>query len=505
MILVDASSHFRKAVAYMEGSLNGEPHEVDLAKAEGILNEILNYNVGELTILFALGSLHLSRGNSALAIQILTSVVSQRLDYGEAWNNLGLAWKNVPDGDPKAFEKAEVALRQAAKYFKGEALADIYCNLAAIKVGRNSPEDVLKWVEKALEASPGHEKAIWHQGLAYLELRRWDVAWEAHDARLRGGAPGEIAVRNYHGPDGMTPTWDGKSPGLIVIHGEQGVGDEIMFATCIHDALKVPGTRFVFEPGPRMEKLFARTFPEIKVFGTHDTDGRGWIGELGKPDYKIPLGSLPRLFRRSPEAFTGRPYLVADAAKRQWWGDKLNALGRRPNIGIAWQGGVAKTRYDARSFHPAMYKPMFDAVDANWISLQYDPTAQHCVNEVRDNLGVKLVHWPKAVEQRDPDTGKLSDIDELVALISKLDCVVTVNQTAVHVAGALGVPTITLTPSEPSWRYSAGEHTDMPWYDSVKQVRQPKGTKAWEPVIEEATANLVAFLRVMDQAAGVAQ
>ena len=501
MILVNASDHFRKAVAYMEGSLDGAPHEKSFDKAEMILNEILNYNVGELTLLFALGSLHLSKGNNALAIQILTNVVSQRSNYGEAWNNLGLAWKNVPDGDPHAFDKAEVALKQAAKYFKGEALADIYCNLSALKVGRNMPEDVFKWAQRAVEACPGHEKSIWHRGLAGLEMRQWATAWDDHDARLRGGAPGEIAVRNYHGPDGMTPDWDGRSPGFIVIHGEQGIGDEIMFATCIPDALAVPGTRFVFEPGPRMDKLFARTFPTVKVYGTHDTDGRGWVGDLGRPDFKIALGSLPRLFRRTADAFTGEPYLVPDKAKRAWWGDKLRALGRKPNIGIAWQGGVAKTRYDARSFHPIMYAPLFKAVDANWISLQYDPTAQHCVNEVREQLGVKLTHWPKAVEQKDPDTGKLSDIDELVALISKLDLVVTVNQTAVHVAGALGVPTITLTPSEPSWRYGAGDHEDMPFYGSVKQIRQKKGTRAWEPVIADVVSNVEAYLSVKGQVA----
>jgi tetratricopeptide (TPR) repeat protein len=497
MILVAATDHFRLAVNYLEGQTeDGQPHERNLDKAEKILNEILNYNIGNPIVLYSLGSLELAKGNYGYAIQVLSQVTAMQPTNGSAWNNLGLAWKEVPD-----FGKAETALKMAVKHCPDECRADILCNLSALNINRNRASNALEYAEKALAIDPKHQKAIWHRGLAGLELRQWATAWDDHETRLSGGAPGEIAHRNYHGPDGETPEWDGKSPGFIVIHGEQGLGDEIMFASCISDAMKVEGARFVIEPGPRLENLFKRSFPNAKVYGTHDNDGRAWIGELGRPDFKVALGSLPKFFRRSGDAFPGTSYLVPSKSARAWWGDKLRALGRKPNIGIAWQGGVQQTRYDARSFHPAQYAPLFQSVDANWISLQYDKTAQHCVSEVREKLGVKLVHWPKAVEQKDPDTGKLSDIDELVALISKLDLVVTVCQTAVHIAGALGVPTICLTPSEPSWRYGAGDWDDMPWYGAVRQIRQAKGSNDWTPVIEEVTANVQAFLKTKDAVA----
>ena len=491
MILVAAEDYFRQAVSYLEGRTeDGKPHEKNLGKAEAILNEILNYNIGNATILYSLGSVQLAKGNYGFAIQTLSQVTAMNPTNGSAWNNLGLAWKSVPD-----FGKAEGAMKQAVKHCDKDVLADIYCNLAALNINRNRAEKALEYVAKAMEFDPAHEKALWHRGLARLELRQWETAWDDHETRLTGGAPGEIAVRNYHAPDGMTPEWDGKSPGTIVIHGEQGIGDEIMFASCIPDALKVEGCNFIIEPSPRLENLFKRAFPTAKVYGTDDTDGRLWVDRLGRPDFKVALGSLPRFFRRSDAAFPGTPYLVPDKGKRAWWGDKLRALGRKPNIGIAWQGGVQSTRYDARSFHPLQYAPLFQSIDANWISLQYDKTAQHCVNEVREKLGVRLTHWPKAVEQKDPDTGKLSDIDELVALISKLDLVITVCQTSVHIAGALGIPTLCLTPSEPSWRYGAVDDCDMPWYSSVQLLRQAKDTTDWAPVIEEAAAHASAFLQ----------
>lgn len=495
-----ADDLFHQAVSFLEGrDQQGNPHEKSFPKALGIANLLLNNNIGNQQVLYLIGSIELAKNNYGLAIQLLSQVTAMKPDFGEAWNNLSLAWKCVPD-----FNRAEMAMKQAIKTGPQHALADMWCNLSALNINRNKPEVALEYAKKALEIEPDHQKARWHRGLALLELRKWAHAWDDHEMRLNGGAPGEIAHRNYHGPDGETPEWDGKAPGVVVIHGEQGLGDEIMFASCIPDALAKTGNGFILEPSPRMENLFKRSFPNTAVYGTDDTDGRRWIGELGKPDYKIALGSLPKLYRRSAEAFPGTPYLIADRGKRQWWGEKLNALPRKPKIGIAWQGGVQSTRYDARSFHPIQYAPLFQAIDANWISLQYDSTAQGCVNEVREHLGVKLIHWPKAVEQKDPDTGKLSDIDELVALISKLDLVITVCNSNVHVAGALGIPVICLTPSEPSWRYGAsgaGEDDAMPWYASVKQVRMPKDTTDWSPVIQEATANAIAYLNTKDIAA----
>lgn len=473
MQFIKATELLRDAVSYLEGKTeDGQPHERNIPRAEAIINEILNFNIGNSIILYTLGSLHANKGNYGLAIQLLSTVTNMSPTMGEAWNNLGLAWKDVPD-----FAKAEYALKKAAKYIHESARADIYCNLAAINVTRNKPEAILEWANKALELEPTHQKAMWHKGLALLEMRQWSEAWDLHECRLTGGAVDKIAVRNYHGPDGMTPVWDGKTAGKLVIHGEQGMGDEVMFASCIPDAIAT-GCDIIFEPSPRMEKVFKRSFPGIKVYGTDEMHGQRWIEKEGKPDFKVALGSLPKFFRRTPESFPGTPYLKPDAGKRAWWGDKIRANGNKPVIGIAWQGGVQSTRYDARSFHPSMYKPLFEAIDATWVSLQYDVTAKGCVEDLKKD-GIKVHHWPKAVEQTDPDTGKPSDLDELFALVSKCDLVVTVCQTAVHVAGSLGVPCFCLTPSEPSWRYSAGDYSDMPWYKSVRQFRQLPGSKDW--------------------------
>jgi ADP-heptose:LPS heptosyltransferase len=59
----------------------------------------------------------------------------------------------------------------------------------------------------------------------------------------------------------------------------------------------------------------------------------------------------------------------------------------------------------------------------------------------------------------------------LAALLDCCDLVVSVANTTVHLAGALGRPTIGLLPYFPGWRWlSKGRH--CLWYDSVNLLRQ---------------------------------
>ena len=490
MQLIAVKDVFEEGRAFLEGKRDGQPHEKNLNKAEALFNEILNNNLGHPGILYCLGTVQLERGHFALAIQLLSQVTQIDPKFGEAWNNMCLAYRGIND-----FERAVICARKAAKLISN---ADMPCNIAAMHLSRNMPEAALEWAEEALKRDPGHIKAQWHKALALLEMRRWNEAWDWHESRLGGGGNESIAIRNYHGPDGMTPSWDGQkreAKTTVVIHGEQGMGDEIMFASCIPDALQT-GAKIILEPSPRMEKLFKRSFPFAFVHGTDEVDGRSWIAIHGKPDFKCPVASLPKFYRRAPGSFPGTPYLRPDPALRGWWSDKLKALHPSgPRIGLAWQGGVQQTRIEARSFHPTQFHPLLRGFpDVAWVSLQYDKTAQANVEEVREKLGVKIAHWPKAVEARDPETQKPNDLDELVALVSKLDLVISVCQTAIHVAGALGVPCWCLTPSQPSWRYGAGESTTMPWYKSVELIRQPKGVLDWSPTMDAVAERLGRFL-----------
>ena len=77
--------------------------------------------------------------------------------------------------------------------------------------------------------------------------------------------------------------------------------------------------------------------------------------------------------------------------------------------------------------------------------------------------------------------GVTGDLDELAALLGALDLVVSVANTNVHLAGALGRPAWVLVSERPEWRYGASGES-MPWYPSARLFRRDQN-EGWDAVL----------------------
>ena len=253
------------------------------------------------------------------------------------------------------------------------------------------------------------------------------------------------------------PEWKGE-PGKVLVYGEQGVGDEIMFCTCIPDLLET--NEVVLDVEPRLAGLFHRAF-DIPVYGTRLSTETPAMEQ--KPDYQIAMGELPRFFRNKGSDFPGSPYLMVDPERQVQWQALLDTKPGR-KIGLAWTGGIQVTGKKRRSFSALDYVPLITDADT-FVSLEYLEPDLH---------KLPIHHWRRAVS-------KGVDLEETTALISCLDFVVTCCTTTVYIAGALGIPCYVLVPSIPSYRYHSSG--DFPWFKSVKLVRQEQGEE-WQSVVE---------------------
>lgn len=446
-----------------------------LDEAESLYHRILNKDISSVDVLLQIAQINHQKGNHGLAIILYRMVVEDCPEIPEIWNNLAICLKleNLEDS-------AEFCFKKAVELSPNNP--DFPANLSALYVNRGKPDKIIEWADKAIAIGPREAPSVvqarWHKALALLEKTDFS-GWEFHEARHEEGAGCKIAVRNY-AESGMTPWWDGKSKGRVVLHGEQGLGDEIMFSSCIPEALKV-NDDLVFECAPRIAGLMRRSFPQIKVIGTDNLHGEDWMHPEGRRvDYKLAIGSLPLHFRKKPEDCPGTPFLIPDPEKVEEYRKRLDALGRRPKVGISWMGGVIKTAVEFRSLFLEQLLPILDQ-DCDFISLQYTSNAQTEINQFKLKTGIEIVHWPEAARG--------SDMDNQAALIANLDLVISVCQTAVHVSGGLGVPCWVLTPSRPSWRY--GIKGDMPWYKSVKLFRQDGDD--WDSIIKEVALELEHF------------
>jgi len=74
----------------------------------------------------------------------------------------------------------------------------------------------------------------------------------------------------------------------------------------------------------------------------------------------------------------------------------------------------------------------------------------------------------------------LTDLDDFAAKIAALDLVISVDNSTVHLAGALGIPTWVLLPKSADWRWMT-QRDSSPWYASLRLFRQARAGD-WAPV-----------------------
>lgn len=239
------------------------------------------------------------------------------------------------------------------------------------------------------------------------------------------------AVSTYN-PDLKLKRWRLEPVQSLAVLGEQGVGDEIMFGTCLEDVMRlVPNV--VFECTDRIRGMFERE--GIK------TRPRQELTSPREEEAFIPVGDLPRLFRKSKESFPGKPYLHAAPEMVEKW---KHLRGR---TGVAWRG--RRGAFDPDAFGPEV----FGVKDA--VCLQYDAWEFET-----KNMTV-------------PDCDLRNDLEDVMGIVANLEKVVTVPQTIVHIAGSIGTPVDVIVPPVTSgrvidqlnYRYAQPK---MPWYGSIK-------------------------------------
>ena len=433
----------------------------DTLRALTAADELLKRDASNVDAMFIAGTSMLLSGHEGTGLVLLNAARCATKDptkLGPIWDNIGCAFQNYhPEEAYKAFKKA-------LGYGGGRGTYDNLCNVAS-QIGRHA--EALEFSDKVDKVNPAHNRSF-----ALMHLGRWGEGW-AEFAKCAGTSVRPRTERNY----GL-PRWDGKKKGKVIIHGEQGVGDEIMF-------MSMCPTDFdgVIDCNPRNEGLFARSFPKAKVYGTLLQNAVEWpIAE--KADYHIEMGGLGEFFGKEPFA-RGR-FLSADRARCAAWGAWLRETGAYAvrsglRVGIAWTGGTWETGRAKRSvpFDLIAAKLFAQHPDVTFVNLEYEDRRE----ELKAHPEVLNPYWA---------TKKGADLDDLAALVSSLDLVISPTQSVVDLCGGLGVPVWVFTDEHPQWRYATAAGEDRMWfYESARLFRQrSEDNGKWDRVVNNVTTAL---------------
>ena len=428
-----------------------------LAEAEQVYQKILSENPDDWSTLLFLGSLFLQTDRRGAAIALMQKAALMKPAEPTIWNNLGTAFRQ------SHFQsQAMSAYRRTLNLLPDDE--DALNNMITLYVNEGEPDKAERWAKRGIEVSKDFYQLKWNYGLTLLERGQYKEGFKMYAA---GARCKDRLTRNYD-----CKPWDGNAKGRVVVYGEQGIGDEIMFFSQIPDVMK-RAKSVVLDCHPRLEGLFKRAFPECKIYPTRKVEPE-WFHD-DPVDFKIAAGNLGQHFRKSIESFPRKPYLKADPVRVEKMRERLKALGPGPYIGLSWKGGKHKTREDQRSMSPEMLKPLL-STNATFVSLQYtDEAAQECA-------GTPIVHWPDVIAAK--------DYDETAALVEALDLVVSVCQSVIHLSGALGKECWVMTPHKKAWRYYSPDGTHMAWYGDHVKLYQQKPDLDWKPVVEAIESDL---------------
>ncbi len=381
-------------------------------------------------VLDTLGLAELELGRGGDALRHLQAAIAARPDAPEPWINLGMA------------------LAVSGRF-----------------------ADAVPPLERAVTLAPDNADARFNRGLVRLAMGDDAGGWPDYAWRFRTG--GFLRHRAARASE-----WDGAAlaGGTLVIEGEQGLGDQIMFASCLPDAVAAAGdgAGIVVACDERLVPLLARSFPAVRFTGapadTLDADAR------------IAIGDLPRLFRRSAGAYPDRrSFLVADPDETAAWRRRLAEIGPGPIVGFAWRGGWQSLMRRRKTPPIEAWQPLLTVPGVRFVSLQYGDVAA-------DLSGFEAAGCPPPL--RFPDLDPTRNPDVQAALIAALDLVVQVSNTSAHLAGALGRPVWNLVPAGHDFRWRPGRET--PWYPSMRLYRQNDATD-WAGPIQAAAGDLAAW------------
>jgi len=460
-----------------------------------------------------LGHLAYRLGMKPLALSLFAAYRAARPDCILGINSLASAQRDAQD-----YDAAIETLRSAIMANPHSPL--LWNSLGTVLAEQGDVATAMTFFEEALRLDPAHVHALLNRAHAELYQGALCDALKDCDAALAlASAPGDLAMIRLtraaillcagrvgegwdayearfdpHGADVTAfaidrPRWTPDTPlegrSLLLI-GEQGLGDEVMFANVLPDVVGAlgPTGSLTLAVEPRLVGLFQRSFPGARVgpHAIHRIDGHAvrqapFITDPQTIDCWAPIATPLRRFRRSVEAYPDRiGYLAADPSRIAHWRE---VLASRPGlkVGVLWKSlkldGVRR-----RYFSPfEQWRSVLEVPGVSFVNLQYGDCRAE-LDQARDALGVEI--WqPPGIDLKD-------DLDDVAALCTALDLVMGPANATTNIAAAVGAA-VWMIATPGAWPLLGARSN--PWYPQMR-VFIPDGFDHWSEVMGDVASAL---------------
>lgn len=453
-------------------------------------------------------------GHLEIAEKLLQKFLAAEPGHVDGTNNLACVLR-----EQNRYDEAVDLLRGMIQVEPTSAL--LWNTLGTVLSDQGRMAESLPFFEEALRLDPDLAKARYNRANARQPLGDLAGALEDFDAGLKGAEPGyETAMmrmaramtlmgmgripEGFHEyevrldpdmPDAMqvvtgSPrrTDEALAGRSVLIVGEQGLADEMVFGGCVGDVIEAvgPDGEVHVAVEPRLVTLFQRSFPRARVVGHRTVRVNGRLhriipevdegAEGGRPiDFWTPMATLLAEFRPTLDAFPDRAgYLAADPERVARWAAELKALGPGLKVGLHWKSLIltgSRGRYFS-SFD--RWRPVLETPGAVMVNLQCGDVAADLAQA--EAAGVRI--WTPPFDLKD-------DLEDLAAMSCALDLVVGPGIAGTNIAAAVGADVWMLTAPD-DWHLL---NTDRyPFYPRTRVFR--RAFDGWPACIAEVRAAL---------------
>jgi tetratricopeptide (TPR) repeat protein len=506
---------------------------LDIEKFEDAIfhyDEALKADPFNTKILFNLGNALVRKGDIAGAIARYKQVLDIEPDNAEVYNNMGDAYKirDEPDQSLKCYQNA---IRIKPNY------AAAHYNCGIITEQNGNVLEAIKSYEKSIKIIPDWSAPYNRAGCAFQALGDFDSAIryfqkclsmtplnsEAHNnlgfcLSVKGDSEGAITsyrqaieiapeyadayhnlsielLANENFRQGFSlnewrwkrtktaqsflvsskPIWNGHDSGALFVWKEQGIGDQIMFASIIPE-LHQRCSKLIVQCDDRLIPLFERSFPSDIVY-----QSAGSVVDESLYDFHLPIGSLPRFFRNSGENFskTSNGYLFHDNNRSSLLRSKILTGKKKRLIGISWMTVSPILHAKQRNVDLMELVQALDSPEIQLVSLQYGDVFDQ-IERLNAEFGYSII--------KTSEIDNSNDIEGLASLIMACDQIVSTTNVTVHLAGALGANVVALLPKSARWIWGR-KQSYCRWYSGVLPYSQ-NVTGDWTNVLAKVSKDL---------------
>jgi hypothetical protein len=314
-------------------------------------------------------------------------------------------------------------------------------------------EEALKTVDAGLLKAKNDvegRQLLHERGFQNLLLGNYDEGWKYWEYRTQRKELGENLAKVWPG----ILEWDGSPNQRVLVCGEKGLGDSILFGRYL-EVLQERNCTVQFLASKASAPMAGMLKGYPGVYGTYCNEDA--IPPLSQ--YWITLESLPKYTTEIPEPFKFLIPLNWKASSRD---------GRNLRVGFCWHGNLEYSASKQRRPEDLKFwEPVLQVPGVDFISLQLGEQGP-CKTLL-------------------PATNSLLDT---VKEICSCDLVISTDTAVVHMAATTGIPTWMPLHYLNYWPWIKKGETETVWYPSLKIYRQ-KENNNWDHPFQNIAEDLI--------------